>query len=270
MDARRGYIASMVRFQDPPEAFSRVKIDALLKDVGWELTDGRSVRFEYTLPDGTKADYVLCDRHGRAHGGDRSQARVDRSAAGGRAGQRLRHASSRCRSSSSPTVRRSGSGSISARRIRTRSRRSSLRRIWSGASRRSRTRVDPLTVPIDTKIAGRDYQTECIETLCREMAQGRRKLLVEMATGTGKTRTAAAFIKRLFQANAITRVLFLVDRITLAKQTEDAFAEHLRGLSGLCAEGRPPVPGREADHDHHPADHGQRLSETTRPATSTS
>ena len=48
-----------------------------------------------------------------------------------------------------------------------------------------------------------------------------------MATGTGKTRTAAAFIKRLFQANAITRVLFLVDRIPLAKQTEDAFAEHL-------------------------------------------
>lgn len=48
-----------------------------------------------------------------------------------------------------------------------------------------------------------------------------------MATGTGKTRTAAALIKRLFQANAITRVLFLVDRIPLAKQTEDAFAEHL-------------------------------------------
>jgi hypothetical protein len=48
-----------------------------------------------------------------------------------------------------------------------------------------------------------------------------------MATGTGKTRTAAALIKRLFQANAITRVLFLVDRITLARQTEDAFAAHL-------------------------------------------
>jgi type I restriction enzyme, R subunit len=52
-------------------------------------------------------------------------------------------------------------------------------------------------------------------------------MLVEMATGTGKTRTAAALIKRLFEANAITRVLFLVDRIPLAKQTEDAFAEHL-------------------------------------------
>ncbi len=59
------------------------------------------------------------------------------------------------------------------------------------------------------------------------MDPGRRKMLVEMATGTGKTRTAAALIKRLFEANAVTRVLFLVDRITLAKQTEDAFAAHL-------------------------------------------
>lgn len=59
---------------------------------------------------------------------------------------------------------------------------------------------------------------------------GRRKLLVEMATGTGKTRMAAALIKRLCEANAITRVLFLVDRITLATQTEDAFSEHLAAL----------------------------------------
>ena len=88
-------------------------------------------------------------------------------------------------------------------------------------------RRDPGTVPIDKRIVERDYQLDCIEALCREMALGRRKLLVEMATGTGKTRTAAAFIKRLFEANAVTRVLFLVDRIPLAKQTEDAFAEHL-------------------------------------------
>ncbi len=48
------------------EAFSRVVIDAQLKDVGWNLTDGQSVRYEYQLPDGTFADYVLSDRHGRA------------------------------------------------------------------------------------------------------------------------------------------------------------------------------------------------------------
>ena len=34
------------------EAFSRVVIDALLADVGWNLTDGRTVRYEYVLPDG--------------------------------------------------------------------------------------------------------------------------------------------------------------------------------------------------------------------------
>lgn len=88
-------------------------------------------------------------------------------------------------------------------------------------------RRDPMGVAIDRRIVERDYQIDCIDTLCREIGLGRRKLLVEMATGTGKTRTAAAFIKRLFEANAITRVLFLVDRIPLAKQTEDAFAEHL-------------------------------------------
>ena len=48
------------------EAFSRVKIDARLTEAGWTLTDGRSVRYEYTLPEGTRADYVLCDRDGRA------------------------------------------------------------------------------------------------------------------------------------------------------------------------------------------------------------
>ena len=97
--------------------------------------------------------------------------------------------------------------------------------------RRAATRARPSAtrsrVAIDKHIVERDYQIDCIDTLCREMNAGRRKMLVEMATGTGKTRTAAAFIKRLFEANAITRVLFLVDRIPLAKQTEDAFAEHL-------------------------------------------
>ena len=42
------------------EAFSRVRIDALLVDAGWNPTDGTSVLFEHALPDGSRADYVLC------------------------------------------------------------------------------------------------------------------------------------------------------------------------------------------------------------------
>ena len=47
------------------EAFSRVKIDALLRDAGWNLRDGSSVLCEQTLPEGTRSDYVLGDRQGR-------------------------------------------------------------------------------------------------------------------------------------------------------------------------------------------------------------
>ena len=48
------------------EAFSRVKIDAQLKDESWDTQNPNAVRYEYPLPDGTRADYVLCDRNGRS------------------------------------------------------------------------------------------------------------------------------------------------------------------------------------------------------------
>ena len=48
------------------EAFSRVKIDAQLRTLGWEIDNFNSVRFEVVLGDGTRADYVFCDRYGRA------------------------------------------------------------------------------------------------------------------------------------------------------------------------------------------------------------
>ena len=94
------------------------------------------------------------------------------------------------------------------------------------AARRVRRELSKVT--IDRKIVDRDYQIECIEALSTEILHGRRKLLMEMATGTGKTRTTAAFIKRLFEAGIVTRVLFLVDRIALARQAEDAFTDHLK------------------------------------------
>jgi len=48
------------------EAFSRVIIDGLLADQGWNTADTNAVRYEVMLPDGTRADYVLCDRHGHS------------------------------------------------------------------------------------------------------------------------------------------------------------------------------------------------------------
>ena len=48
------------------EAFSRVVIDRQLADQGWEVENPNAVRYEYPMPDGTRADYVLCNRHGHS------------------------------------------------------------------------------------------------------------------------------------------------------------------------------------------------------------
>jgi type I restriction enzyme R subunit len=58
------------------EAFSRVKIDAQLRDQGWAVENPNAIRYEYVLPDGTKADYVLNDRHGRAMAAPRCARRA--------------------------------------------------------------------------------------------------------------------------------------------------------------------------------------------------
>lgn len=212
------------------EAFSRVVIDAQLSDVGWNLTDGQSVRYEYRLPEGTYADYVLSDRHGRAMAvveAKRAAINLQEAAEQGRAyAEQLEGVPYVFLANGEEILFWDYRNEAWPHPVSTFFKQEDLERRLA----KQKVRVDPLTKPIDQRIAGRDYQKDCIDTLCKEMNAGRNKLLVEMATGTGKTRTAAALIKRLFEASSITRVLFLVDRITLAKQTEDAFNEHLPDL----------------------------------------
>ena len=86
----------------------------------------------------------------------------------------------------------------------------------------------PLSVEmIDTGIAGRDYQLAAVRTILEQLEEKRRKFLMVMATGTGKTRTAVALVELLMRARWAKRVLFLVDRIALRDQALDAFKEHM-------------------------------------------
>ena len=80
---------------------------------------------------------------------------------------------------------------------------------------------------INPAIAGRDYQIEAVRTVLEAIEARRRKFLMVMATGTGKTRVAAALVDALKRAHWVKRVLFLVDRIALQEQALDAFKEHL-------------------------------------------
>ena len=58
------------------------------------------------------------------------------------------------------------------------------------------------------------------------IAEGKRKMLVTMATGTGKTLMTVNEIYRLMKSGVARRVLFLVDRRALAAQTVRAFASY--------------------------------------------
>jgi type I restriction enzyme R subunit len=216
------------------EAFSRVKIDALLKDAGWNLTDGVSVLFEQALPDGSRADYALCDRSGRPVAAvEAKRASVNPIAAqdqGSHYADQL----------GVPFAFLSNGEEVwfldrdtdaHARKIATFYSPDDLER--RVAARRNRLELS--SVDIDQRIVDREYQIACIEALSAEVSHGRRKLLVEMATGTGKTRTAAAFVKRLFEAGIVTRVLFLVDRIALAGQAEDALTTTPATTPATCS-----------------------------------
>jgi len=80
---------------------------------------------------------------------------------------------------------------------------------------------------INTKIAGRDYQIRSIRAVMEAVEKRKRKFLLVMATGTGKTRTCIALVDALMRAGWAERVLFLVDRIALRDQALEAFKEFL-------------------------------------------
>lgn len=82
-------------------------------------------------------------------------------------------------------------------------------------------------IRIDTTLAGgfdpaagkeRTYQLDCIHMLLDRYRDGKMKMLVHMATGLGKTRTMVAFAKALLDHALAKRILFVVDRRTLARQ----------------------------------------------------
>ncbi len=80
---------------------------------------------------------------------------------------------------------------------------------------------------INTKIAGRDFQIAGIRKVLEAIEKKKKKFLLVMATGTGKTRTCIALVDALMRGGWAERVLFLVDRIALRTQTINAFKEHL-------------------------------------------
>ena len=92
-------------------------------------------------------------------------------------------------------------------------------------------------VRISDDISGRYYQKEAIKAVCRAFdEENRRKALLVMATGSGKTRTVISIVDVLLRHGWVKNVLFLADRNSLVTQAKRAFVNLLPNLSvvNLC------------------------------------
>lgn len=102
-----------------------------------------------------------------------------------------------------------------------------------------RMRTSLKNVIVDKNIAGRYYQEGAIKAVCDALdVKNRRKALLVMATGSGKTRTFIALCKVLLEHGWVKNILFLADRTSLVTQAKRAFVNLLPDLSvtNLCEE----------------------------------
>ena len=74
----------------------------------------------------------------------------------------------------------------------------------------------------------RKYQVNALKAMQESAKAGNQRFLFEMATGTGKTLTAAAVIRLFLRSGSANRILFLVDRIELENQAKKNFIAYLK------------------------------------------
>ena len=92
-------------------------------------------------------------------------------------------------------------------------------------------RLDLKNITVDKYIAGRYYQIQAVKAVCESFERNRRKALLVMATGSGKTRTVIALVDILLNRGWIKNILFLADRTGLVTQAKRSFVNLLPNLS---------------------------------------
>ena len=219
---------------DNPEAFSRFLIDHALEDSGWNLLDSRQVRFEHHTGSG-RADYLLLESTGRvlcvleAKREDLDPYDAKEQARG--YAENLK----------APFIILSNgrehwfwnyerADQRDAYRIERLPSRQDIERLRLKNLQPPRPLQTEIIKPdylqhLKHDLLLRRYQINSMNEIAKQFDEkGMRKFLLEMATGTGKTLLCAALIRRFLITRNAERVLFIVDRIELAKQTIEDFA----------------------------------------------
>ncbi len=232
---------------DPSEADARINIDQLLREADWDPSDKRQVRTEVpvTLETGLaeadirfpkKADYVLYDSNGRP------LAVIEAKKNGIDPYRSKQQALQYARAILAPFVFLSNGDVIyfwdfiegDARPVASFFSQRDLERLVHQRNNRK----DLATLPLSDNYLRsgevrllRLYQLACMRALDSALLLGKRRFLIELPTGCGKTDLVVLYIKRLLQAGHAERVLFLVDRESLAKQALDFIQDLLPDYS---------------------------------------
>lgn len=100
---------------------------------------------------------------------------------------------------------------------------------------------------INTSITDRPYQIEAIRRVCETFEQNKRKALLIMATGTGKTRTVMSLVDIFLNTHQARRVLFVADRDPLVQQAlDDGFKRFLPNEPNIRIATYTPVAEKQA------------------------
>ena len=213
----------------------RYKIDALLAEAGWRLSDPRDREFEVTgMPNGAGVgyvDYVLWGEDGLPVGLVEAKKTLVSPATGQQQAKLYADCLEKMFGQRPVIFFTNGyehwmwdDTQFPPRRVHGFLSREALALM---IQRRS-TRKPLASLDIDAKIVERFYQTRAIRAIAEHFEQDRqRKALLVMATGSGKTRTVIALVDLLMRANWVKRVLFLADRTALVNQAVNAFKAHL-------------------------------------------
>ncbi|GIW80395.1 MAG: hypothetical protein KatS3mg105_2202 [Gemmatales bacterium] len=213
------------------EADARILIDQLLRQAGWDPSDKSQVLTEQSQ-DGTRTDYVLLAQNGRP------LAIIEAKRSGIDPYSAKQQALPNAKKRGAPFIFLSNGELIyfwdytndDARIVGSFFSRRDLERLVY--MRKERKPLATIPIPVDYLRQGearsvRPYQQEAMRALDHAVELGKRRFLIELPTGTGKTDLICLYLKRLFQAGRAERVLFLVDREQLAKQALEAIQDLL-------------------------------------------
>lgn len=211
------------------EADARIKIDLMLQAAGWHITDQSQVRREVHVTDIAAeggyghADYVLYDSHGRPLAViEAKKSSVNPYTAKSQALAYAQQLDARYIFLSNGELTYFWDFSNEDARLVAAffSQRDLERLAFKDVEKKPLSSI-PITetyVRTGEHRDVRDYQQDAMRALDHALTLGKRRFLIELPTGTGKTDLVCLYLKRLFQARWCERVLILVDRTELAEQ----------------------------------------------------